>query len=442
MKNFKTLLFSLLLLGIATHTTKAATAPADANINRYDGNAYIFVEGGVEFSVFQDGQFDFIYLGPQQGSEVIISTPNVDMSFNSGYDYEAFVQYDAYGAVVQVEQVPIFYDEFGRIVQAGTVDISYRNRRLVRVGGLNIHYNNFGHFGYATGFINPFNRFYVFRPWHVFYVSPIFASCVVWDNPYRRYYTPFRYSYYSHVEFYNNRNIRPYNNGRRYFHRPGSRVHYRDGRTTVNRNFNPDRRNTMVSNHGRSDRALARVNNSQRTEANNRSRVSNANSPRNLSKGNSRTTNARGIAKTNSNTRGIAKNTRTTPEVSKGTINNNRGIAKNRTTSSRSVATTKKSNSRGNSRGIDVNNRPSSRKGTTASSRTPKRQSKARVASKTRSQSAFKNTRGSSKQAAKRTSNTKSSKGAATRKSSSRSKSSKANRGGSSKSTSRRGSGL
>jgi hypothetical protein len=26
------------------------------------------------------------------------------MSFNSGYDYEAFVQYDDYGAVVQVEQ--------------------------------------------------------------------------------------------------------------------------------------------------------------------------------------------------------------------------------------------------------------------------------------------------------------------------------------------------
>ena len=122
----------------------------------YDGNAYIFVEGDVEFSVFPDGQFDFVYVGPQTGSQVTISTPNVNVSFNSGYDYEAYVQYDDYGAVIQVENIPIYYDEYGRITQAGNVDIQYNDRRIVRVGGLHVVYNNYGYFSHCTGVINVF----------------------------------------------------------------------------------------------------------------------------------------------------------------------------------------------------------------------------------------------------------------------------------------------
>eukprot|EP00657_Telonema_sp_P-1_P004467 TRINITY_DN20350_c0_g1_i1.p1 TRINITY_DN20350_c0_g1~~TRINITY_DN20350_c0_g1_i1.p1 ORF type:complete len:145 (+),score=15.53 TRINITY_DN20350_c0_g1_i1:158-592(+) len=99
---------SILLMGFSAN----ATSIEDENNNRrgYDGNAYIFVEGDVEFSIFPDGQFDFVYVGPQSGSRVAISSPNVNISFNSGYDYEAYVQYDDYGAVIQIESVPIYYD--------------------------------------------------------------------------------------------------------------------------------------------------------------------------------------------------------------------------------------------------------------------------------------------------------------------------------------------
>ena len=132
MKNIA-LIFSILLMGFSAN----ATSNESENNNRrgYDGNAYIFVEGDVEFSVFPDGQFDFVYVGPQKGSSVTINTPNVNISFNSGYDYDAYVQYDDYGAVIQVESVPIYYDYYGRIIQAGNVDIQYNDRRLVRVGG-------------------------------------------------------------------------------------------------------------------------------------------------------------------------------------------------------------------------------------------------------------------------------------------------------------------
>ncbi len=251
MKKLATLVFSFLLIGI---TAKANNqSPEDCVINGYDGKTYIFEEGGVEFSVFADGQFDFVYVGQNHGGNVHVNvdTPNVNISFNSGHDYEMYVQYDDYGAVIQVENVAIYYDGYGRITQAGDVDIRYNNRRIVRVGGLYVHYNNYGNYSNCTGFINSYNQFYVYRPWHVFYTRPIYSSCIVYDYQYRRYYSPVRYSYSHHRNYYRNGHRSNYRNVRRDFYRPGSRVHYKNGRTAQNRDYRANRRNTMVSKHGR-----------------------------------------------------------------------------------------------------------------------------------------------------------------------------------------------
>jgi hypothetical protein len=251
MKKFKTL-FLFLCVGITANATNLNTQES-FNQPKYDGKASIFIEDGVEFSVFPDGQFDFVYVGAENNAQITLSSPSVFLSFNSGHDYEAYVQYDEYGAIVQIEDVPVFYDEYGRIIQAGKVDISYRNRRLARVGGLRIFYNNYGYYEYCTGFINPFNRFYIYRTWHAYYTRPAYSNCIVWDVPYRRYYTPVRYSYYNHVRFYNNRYISPYVNARRNFYTPGSRIHYRNGRTELNRDYRRGSINTMVNTHGRSN---------------------------------------------------------------------------------------------------------------------------------------------------------------------------------------------
>ncbi len=252
MKKVTALVLGLFLFGF---TAKAAeNISVESTINFYDGKSYIFVEGGVEFSVFPDGQFDFVYVGNQGGNvNVNINTPNASVSFNSGYDYDMYVQYDDYGAVIQIENVPIYYDNFGRIIQAGDVEIRYNNRRIVRVGGLNIFYNSYGYFDYCTGFISPWYRTYVYRPWHVFYVRPIYANCIVYDYPYRRWYSPVRYGFAYHRNYYH-RGRRFYANARRDFYRPGSRVHYRDGRVARNRSYNPNRVNTAYTRGDRGDR--------------------------------------------------------------------------------------------------------------------------------------------------------------------------------------------
>ncbi len=324
MKNIP-LIFSFILATFFAPATEASTGRG------YDGSAYIFVEGDVEFSVFPDGQFDFVYVGPQTGSQVTISTPNVNVSFNSGYDYEAYVQYDDYGAVVQVESVPIYYDEYGRIAQAGNVDIQYNDRRIVRVGGLHVVYNNYGYFSHCTGAINFYNPYYVYRPWHVYYARPIYTHCVVYDLPYRRYYRPIRYSYHDHIVYYKNRDRVAYHNTRRDFYRPGSRVYDKGGRASINKDYNPNRKNTMVAQNTRSNSRFSKSSSTNskgatlRNASNNNTRA-----VKNVNTKNDRQLQRNSNVSTRSNVRTkqvIGNNTRTTRSVSQKT--NTRTVRKN-----------------------------------------------------------------------------------------------------------------
>ncbi len=252
---------AIVLVLIASVFNMKAGGDASDNYygNYYNGSSYIFVEGGVEFSVFPDGQFDFVYVGGNQGNEVNVSinTPNVSVSYNSGYNYDAFVQYDDYGAVIQVENVPIYYDNFGRIAQAGSVEIRYTNRRIVRVGGMHVYYNNYGYFSHCSGYISPWYTTYIYRPWHIYYARPIYTHCIVYDYPYRQYYSPIRYSYGYHREHYRYSD-RGYSNSRRNFYRPGSRVHYENGRTAVNKNYRPTTGNREVTSRGNNETNSAR----------------------------------------------------------------------------------------------------------------------------------------------------------------------------------------
>jgi hypothetical protein len=228
MKNLSAFL-AMFLLG---WSVSIAAVTADDEINRGYNNSFIFLEGGIEFAVFPDGQFDFNYLerAPQIG--INWRNQNGHFSFNSGFDYDRFVQYDIYGAVIQIENTPIFYDAFGRVQQVGNIFIGYRNGFVSRIGGLQIFYSRPGIVVNYVGFINNFNPYYVYQPWHDFYGVPVIDRRLVWQNPYRRHYNPIRYSwafhnnYWNHPGYYNGRFLRA--SERRNFYRPNQRVAYND----------------------------------------------------------------------------------------------------------------------------------------------------------------------------------------------------------------------
>lgn len=238
------ILFSILFIGFSTQ------AKFIENIHllqqEYNGSSYIFRVDNVAFSVFPNGEFDFAYLGAQQGNQFNIKTSHANISFNAGYNYDAYVQYDTYGAIIQVENVPIYYDNFGRITQAGNVNIQYRNRQLTRIGGLHIFYNGKGNFSHYTGVINQYNRQYVYHPWHQYFTKPSHTRTIVYNRPYRKNYHPGRYSYQNYRKRYKKGKYRSYSNNRRSFKRPGNKVHHK------NRRVSSKRRKKKATNNKRS----------------------------------------------------------------------------------------------------------------------------------------------------------------------------------------------
>ena len=182
----------LLVAILSTSLSPLAFASAKSNtINNsyYNQETFTFTERGITFSIFENGEFDF-YMSSRANVQAGVNVGGVSISYNSGYDYDAYVQYDDYGAIVQIEDVFIDYDSYGRIKRAGDVRIHYNGRRLSRVGGLYLHYNSYGHYSHYTGYVNYYNRNYVYHPYHNYFVRPLFNRCIVSYNPYRRYYNP------------------------------------------------------------------------------------------------------------------------------------------------------------------------------------------------------------------------------------------------------------
>lgn len=340
----KHILYLFAVLVTASTTAFATNSSSnEANTTAYNyvrgyGNSFIFMEAGIEFSVFPDGQFDF-YM-PQYGPNVNvgINRPGFSLSFNTGFNYNPYVQYDSFGAIVQIENTPIYYDFYGRVNQIGNIFINYNGfGRVNRIGGLNIFYRNNVFWRY-DGFINIYNRAYVWRPWHRFYAIPPVNYCVINTFPYRQFYTPVRHIWY-----------RPYRNNVRYFNvnsrRGNAQFGRRDARLATRYSQTPrngaerniqrtvQRRNAEIT-RTRSTR-LAQNSSTMRSRTNRTATLSNRSATRNVERGMStRSTNREGtISRSrttrNSNTTSTRSNTRMSAPNRTSRINNNNTRSRN-----------------------------------------------------------------------------------------------------------------
>ena len=265
MKKLQIISIGIALLGILSLKANNISS----NHSYYEEQSFFFTIDAVEFAIFPDGSFDFAFLKPRHHGNFAIDVYNsqLNISYNSGYNYDFYVQYDQYGAVIQIEHIPIFYDAYGRVTQIGDIYLNYRRNRLIRIGGLSIFYNRRGLFTHSLGFVNAFNRRYRPRPWHWFYRRPFRRNCIVYNFPYRNDYRPIRYTYKNHRRLYKNRGRVAYQNGRRDFTRPIARTNTRT--TATNRRVN---RSTSISSRTVSPKKSTRSVN--RTVANTRKRTS------------------------------------------------------------------------------------------------------------------------------------------------------------------------
>lgn len=230
MKKLLLTIVTFVLISVGLNATNTQN-----NYNYYNNynKQFSFVERGITFAVFQNGEFDF-FLNQQNGISVNYNSQNAAISFNSGYNYNAYVQYDNFGAVIQIESTPIYYDYYGRVSKIGNVRINYNNNQLVQIGNMRVYYNNYGYYAYNRGYINTYNRYYTPYTNRNCFITPYYDYRVVSYKPYRHHYKPTRYGYYKD------------HSKNKYYSR--NEKHYKNGHS---KNYSKNEKRAVASNYGK-----------------------------------------------------------------------------------------------------------------------------------------------------------------------------------------------
>lgn len=231
MKQLVSFLF-FLIIGMANTQAETSQHKVTATVDFGYSNPFVFMENGVTFALYPDGELDF-YISNRLQVNTGVPIVHSAITLNSGFNYSPFVQYDDFGAIIQVENIPVFYDYYGRVNRVGGIRVYYRNGLLYRLGGMRIYYDSRGYYNRHVGYINPYNGVYVYRPFHRYFIRPAAGFCMVYSNPYRRYYAPVRYTYYH-----------PYRNNARRVYAGAGHTHYYRHRAERSGIYNNDLRVT------------------------------------------------------------------------------------------------------------------------------------------------------------------------------------------------------
>jgi hypothetical protein len=151
MRKITILVASFLLVG---SMAKASENPvfSDTNENRitsrfsYD-EPISFVERGIEFFVFPNGEFDFNTRPQDSQGDYFYKTAGkrgtVEVN-RRPVNYGVLIEHDSFGRVRRIGNTFINYDYNDRVSRIGTVYMRYNRYALEQIGGLQIIYNRRG----------------------------------------------------------------------------------------------------------------------------------------------------------------------------------------------------------------------------------------------------------------------------------------------------------
>lgn len=152
MKKITFLVASIFLFGgIVAHATQRDHRRSPVDFRNAD--PIVFVERGIEFFIFHDGQFDFNTSPSNGNGDVYYKQGRRTSAVNKTYgkqgnvqnwNYGVKVEHDNRGRVRRVGNVMINYDAYDRIKRVGSVYMAYNRYALDRVGNLQIVYNRRG----------------------------------------------------------------------------------------------------------------------------------------------------------------------------------------------------------------------------------------------------------------------------------------------------------
>ncbi len=183
MKKGELVIMSMLMM-VSTLGAMESTNPGHKTVdfthNRYNNQSVEFVERGIKFYIFLDGQFDFN----------TAPTADVDYIYRNGRRIRQYnqprgvrIERDYQGRIRRVGNVFVSYTWDDRIKRIGSVFVKYRHNRMDKVGNLKILYSRFGirFIGSVKGYYGNYNPYY----------SNNWSSYNNWDTWEYGYYDPF-----------------------------------------------------------------------------------------------------------------------------------------------------------------------------------------------------------------------------------------------------------
>lgn len=153
MKKITLLVASLLLVGSVANASEIIKFSDERSfITNYDDEPITFVERGIEFYIFPDGQFDF-NTEPTVGNDLYYRNGRRSTAANTNATYGAprtnsvqgvRIEHDSEGRIRRIGNVFVNYDAYDRIKRIGSVYMTYNRYALSQVGGLQLIYDRRG----------------------------------------------------------------------------------------------------------------------------------------------------------------------------------------------------------------------------------------------------------------------------------------------------------
>lgn len=319
----KGLLLVVAILGLTNLFATNATNEKIVNY-KYD-DAVTFLERGIEFHVFLNGDFDF--------------------NRNTIYNNRTYIRKDHFGRIQQIGNTVINYGFNGNVTGIGNIPVRYNFGQLSSVGNLQVQYDRWGYPHYK-GFVKQ-NRFYN----NGFNINVNLGTVCNYNDTY----------FYGSLFRNNYRQFREDANFFYYRAIPNARI---GNRNQILKRRKPGKNIVIKSNNRYNNRAntirynTPRVNNNNRgnTIRNNTPRVNNNNRGNTVRNNTHRVTNNNRANTVRNNTPRVTNNNRGNTTVRNNTprVNNNRNTTVRNSNSKRVTTSTKtvKNNRNGNNRTV------------------------------------------------------------------------------------------
>jgi hypothetical protein len=160
MKKITLLVAANLLVGsLAFATTDERAVAFDrtrgAAVHYMDAEPIVFMERGIEFFVFLNGDFDF-NTRPQDSQGGYFYRRGASARGNGAVavNYGVRIEHDSFGRVRRVGNTFVNYDQFNRVTRIGSIYMRYNNFALTQIGGMQIAYNRRGQIAQMIGQVN------------------------------------------------------------------------------------------------------------------------------------------------------------------------------------------------------------------------------------------------------------------------------------------------